>query len=972
MKNNNIYFSWDIHYRCNFRCPYCWFYKDWATLNKRNIYLSPDEWMIHWRRIYDKYGELKIELVGGEPFIYPNFIELVKKLSSIHLLKVTTNLSGDIEHFAETINPERVNLDLNFHILFIDLETVIKKALILKKAGFKAGICYLAYPPQMHKIKNLSERFKKEGINFALAAFWGEYNGKKYPQAYTEEEKELMRPYLGDINRITYHLDAKSPKGRLCSAGYKYASIQADGNVVRCGPLGANSIGNIMDENFRLLENPLPCGSDVCPCNEYENIIENEKVKPGFSSDDRSENDIEIISIATKKDKLDADSIKLPIFLRTAPPYRVHWNWELSYRCNYHCSYCPWWKKGKEEKNTFFENIELDTWRRIWDGIFEKYWCSHIRFSGGEPTIYPNFFDLVSVLLEKHTVDITTNLSFDISMFMKKIKSSGISISASLHPEFDRIGPFLEKVLLLHHNGYPSTISYVAYPPHLEEIRNFKLAAEKERIMFKIIPYQGEFNGKCYPRDYTAQEKCLMEGLSEDSLNTHLNELNKRWYDWNVKRDREDRDKKGELCRMGEMYAKINPDGKVSRCCARDKDGSLVGVLGDILDTSLRLLDTPKPCEANNCPCFKSMHVGFEEDRWLSLWEAPEHPVYKTSYIKELLALKTTSESNNSVILATQKEEVENDNKKTEIDSQLIHPSRVFFTWDIHYACNYRCTYCFFSKRWDEVAKENRYVGIDRWKAIWDGIFKRYGTGHIHFSGGEPFTYPSFIDLVAYLSQEYTVEFDTNLSFDIMEFILKIKPSRAKFAASFHPEFVGIGTFLEKALFLKEEGYDIGINFVAYPAHLEGMKEYKEKVISKHLSFDIMPFRGEYQGRNYPKEYTEEEKRLIKECDSQTAAKMLETYGGDKKNSRKGELCRMGQMYTKIHPDGTAYRCCFINDGGKLGNLIDDTFSLYEKPKICEYDECPCWVAMIVEKEKDWAFHWKTPKVFKEINIGTG
>lgn len=267
-----IKFSWDIHYKCNFRCPYCWFYKEWANLGKHSLYLNPDEWMIHWRSIYDKYGEVRIEIVGGEPFIYPNFIELIRKLSSFHLVKITTNLSGNIEHFVKEIDPRRVDLDLNFHILFIDLEMVINKALLLKKTGFKSGVCYLAYPPQMAKIPYLSERFKKKGINFALAAFWGDYNGKKYPESYTEAEKEMMKPFLGNLNRINYHLNAQSPKGKLCNAGYTYASIQADGSVVRCGPLGDKKIGNIMDDKFELLTTTMPCESDFCPCNEYDNI----------------------------------------------------------------------------------------------------------------------------------------------------------------------------------------------------------------------------------------------------------------------------------------------------------------------------------------------------------------------------------------------------------------------------------------------------------------------------------------------------------------------------------------------------------------------------------------------------------------------------------------------------------------------------------------------------------------------------
>lgn len=273
-ENKKITFTWDIHYKCNFRCPYCWFFKNWAEMEPRNIYLLPEEWMIHWMRIHENYGPVHIEITGGEPFIYPNFIKLIKMLSSVHTVKVTTNLSGDVETFAKEIDPKKVNLDMNFHILFSDLETYIVKALILKKAGFKCGVCYLAYPPQMDKIDYLSKRFNEVGIGFALAAFWGEYNAKKYPQSYTAEEKEMMKPYLGDLARVNYHLNGQSPKGKLCNAGYRYAGIHANGEVVRCGPLAQKVMGNILNEDFRLFEKPMPCEAEICPCNEYTNLIE--------------------------------------------------------------------------------------------------------------------------------------------------------------------------------------------------------------------------------------------------------------------------------------------------------------------------------------------------------------------------------------------------------------------------------------------------------------------------------------------------------------------------------------------------------------------------------------------------------------------------------------------------------------------------------------------------------------------------
>ena len=150
----------------------------------------------------------------------------------------------------------------------------IKKVLYLKQKGFKGGVCYLAYPPQMDKINFYSKEFEKNGIGFALAAFWGIYDGKSYPQSYSEKEKEMMKPYLGDMNRVTYHLEGKKTKGKLCRAGNVYASIKADGKVTRCGPLSHKPIGNIFDDNFKLFSDPMPCEAEVCPCDEYIWLVE--------------------------------------------------------------------------------------------------------------------------------------------------------------------------------------------------------------------------------------------------------------------------------------------------------------------------------------------------------------------------------------------------------------------------------------------------------------------------------------------------------------------------------------------------------------------------------------------------------------------------------------------------------------------------------------------------------------------------
>ena len=276
MTREKVNFVWDIHYTCNFRCPFCWFNSNWEEMASHNRYLPVDELLKVWERIYEKYGECHIMITGGEPTLYPNFIPLIERLSKIHTIKVTSQLSTDIYTFASKLNPERVVLDMNYHPMESKLEPFIRKVLTLKKNGFSGGVCYLAYPPQMDKILYYRDKFEEKGIGFALAAFWGEYDGKQYPQAYTEEEREMIAPFIGDVDRIKYHLDGKKTKGKLCRSGYIYASIKADGTVTRCGPLSHKPIGNIFSEDFNLFAEPMPCEADVCPCDEYVWLVDSE------------------------------------------------------------------------------------------------------------------------------------------------------------------------------------------------------------------------------------------------------------------------------------------------------------------------------------------------------------------------------------------------------------------------------------------------------------------------------------------------------------------------------------------------------------------------------------------------------------------------------------------------------------------------------------------------------------------------
>jgi len=287
-----------------------------------------------------------------------------------------------------------------------------------------------------------------------------------------------------------------------------------------------------------------------------------------------------------------------------------------------------------------------------------------------------------------------------------------------------------------------------------------------------------------------------------------------------------------------------------------------------------------------------------------------------------------------------------------------IMPGKVFFTWYINTECNYRCSYC----RPENFA--TRRAPLARWLEIWDDIYNKYGRCHISFSGGEPFIYPSFIEILQGMTRHHTVEVSTNLSFDVKPLLEKVNLKRIRIGCSLHPETADFEEFLCKIRELKKHDFEKWVTFVTYPPFLEKMEYYKKRVENEGVRFSMLPFKGRYNEKEYPAGFTEKEKELIlKACGNDEVNRKTFEWNSDRKvveASLKKGPCRMGQMYARIYPDGRVQRCC-VQDAMELGNIIDGTFALLEEPLQCDNPKCPCWKCMIAGEEERWSRYWMVP-----------
>ncbi|MBI5241192.1 MAG: radical SAM protein [Elusimicrobia bacterium] len=290
---------------------------------------------------------------------------------------------------------------------------------------------------------------------------------------------------------------------------------------------------------------------------------------------------------------------------------------------------------------------------------------------------------------------------------------------------------------------------------------------------------------------------------------------------------------------------------------------------------------------------------------------------------------------------------------------------RVFFTWYINTACNYRCSYC----KPEQLA--GRQAPAERWVEVWADIHRRYGSCHISFSGGEPFVYPGFIEILAGVTRHHTVEVITNLSCDVRRLVEKVNLKRLRLGASFHPECVDIEEFLGRVKELHKYDFEKWVTFVAYPPHLDRILHFQKRVQDAGVRFSILPFNGAWDGRTYPQGYTEAEKKVILQAcgDDEPNLRSFKWGNGGKaedgpaaakSSTTKGRPCLMGKSYARIYPDGSAKRCC-APGAAELGNLIEGTFRLQEEPAPCASERCPCWKCMIPGEEERWERFWITP-----------
>ncbi|MCP5063559.1 MAG: radical SAM protein [Ignavibacteriae bacterium] len=237
--------------------------------------------------------------------------------------------------------------------------------------------------------------------------------------------------------------------------------------------------------------------------------------------------------------------------------YNAWLHWDVTKRCNLDCEYCF----GKIT-DTSMKVHSIDIMKLI-SNLDKTGKTFRISFTGGEPTLVPNFIEASQKITEKHYISFNSNLiSKNINKFAKEIdKDRVLHIHASFH--YDELlkkillNRFIENYNLLKSSGFNIYAEAVAHPMLKEKLDDIKDIANKNSLDLTFAPFYGIYNEQSYPESYSQEELDLFR-ISSKEISYF-----KQW---------------SELCNAGYNTAVVFSNGNVYPCHhVKTKIGNIYG-----------------------------------------------------------------------------------------------------------------------------------------------------------------------------------------------------------------------------------------------------------------------------------------------------------------------------------------------------------------------------------------------------------
>jgi len=244
----------------------------------------------------------------------------------------------------------------------------------------------------------------------------------------------------------------------------------------------------------------------------------------------------------------------------------------LTFACELQCSYCLNYQWGAKPK---YKQLSSEQWIKGLNRLDVPIDLP-VTIQGGEPTLHPGFYKIISGIHKHISIDLLTNACFSLEEFLDKIpperlrrRSKYASIRVSYHMEQMELAPLVDKVVALLKRHYHIGVWIVDHPRDRKMIKVAQRIMEKEGIDCRIKEFLGVYNDVLYGT-YKYPAAVCGEVVSC-------------------------------MCKPSEML--ISPDGSVHRCHHHLYNN--VDAYAHVLDSHVKLLDSHMECKylgsCNSC-----------------------------------------------------------------------------------------------------------------------------------------------------------------------------------------------------------------------------------------------------------------------------------------------------------------------------------------------------------------------------------
>jgi len=255
--------------------------------------------------------------------------------------------------------------------------------------------------------------------------------------------------------------------------------------------------------------------------------------------------------------------------------YDAWLHWDVTKRCNFDCEYCF----GKiTDASIKIHSIKTEKLISTLDKTDKTF---RVSFTGGEPTLIPNFVEACQAITKKHYISFNSNLiSKNIKQFVKEISPDRVlHIHASFHfdelLEKNLLKLFLDNYIFLKGNGFNIYSEAVAYPNYKNQLEVVTKFAEENLINLTFAPFYGDYKGLTYPESYSPEELELF-GIGQNEISCFT--------------------QKGELCNAGNNVAVVFSNGNVYPC------HQIKTKIGNIYE-GIEFRDKLVKCPSRKCGC---------------------------------------------------------------------------------------------------------------------------------------------------------------------------------------------------------------------------------------------------------------------------------------------------------------------------------------------------------------------------------